>query len=164
MILSFDTQLQVALRALGEVVAPALGQAEKHVQEQLHLAIATLGFVKTRLPEARRWYRMELGHYIDLAEQASLLAGGDAGLDTLAAEGVAALASATADIADYETITRHLRDAVTALVDRCAGSDKGAALDRLVLDRSGDLLPQYRQWAVPFGLELKPDALPAPAW
>ena len=49
MIHSFDSQLQVALRALEEVVAPSLAGAEKHVVEQLMLAIVTIGFVKTRL-------------------------------------------------------------------------------------------------------------------
>ena len=74
MIQSFDVQLQVALRALGEVVAPALQGAEKHVAEQLHLAMATLSFIRTRLPEARRYYRMELLFYMELATAAAELA------------------------------------------------------------------------------------------
>lgn len=161
--LSFDVQLQVALRALNDVVAPALGAAEKHVVEQLHLAVATIGFVKARLPEARRYYRMELRYFVDLAAAAAETAGGDATLDRLVGEGEAALASAEADIADYEAVTGRLRDAITALASH-AEPETRARLDRLVLERSGELLPQYRQWALPFGLELKPEALPAPAW
>lgn len=162
--LSFDVQLQVALRALNEVVAPALGQAEKHVVEQFQLAIATLGFVRTRLPEARRYYRMELRHYADLGRDAAALADNSAMLDPLVATAEAMLADPEADIVDYERATRDLRDAVTMLIGRTAGSDAGRSLQRLILDRSGEMLPQYRQWASPFGLELKPDALPAPAW
>lgn len=161
--LDFDVQLQVALRALNDVVAPALGGAEKHVVEQLHLAVATIGFVKARLPEARRYYRMELTHFVDLAGRAAQAAGAGGSLDAVIREGEAALASAEADSADYVEVTRRLRDEVTALVSRAEGEAR-ARLDRLVLDTSGELLPQYRQWALPFGLELKPETLPAPAW
>ncbi len=161
--LDFDVQLQVALRALNDVVAPALGGAEKHVVEQLHLAVATVGFVKARLPEARRYYRMELRHFIGLASSAAQAAGQDGALNGVVREGEDALASAEADIADYVAITRRLRDEVTALVSRAQGEAR-VRLDKLVLDMSGELLPQYRQWALPFGLELKPETLPAPAW
>ncbi|MGX7927889.1 hypothetical protein ACWPMX_15075 [Tsuneonella sp. HG094] len=161
--LGFDVQLQVALRALNDVVAPALGDAEKHVVEQLHLAMATISFVKTRLPEARRYYRMELRHYIALANEASEIAKTDSQLAQIAAEGEAALANPEVDIADYEAITGRLRDGVTALSSR-SDNETRARLDRLVLEKSGELFPQYRQWALPFGLELKPEALPQPAW
>lgn len=161
--LGFDVQLQVALRALNDVVAPGLGDAEKHIVEQLHLAMATISFVKTRLPEARRYYRMELRHYIALARDASEIGKTNSELSQIAAEGEAALADPEADIADYEAITGRLRDAVTALSSR-SDNETRARLDRLVLDKSGELFPQYRQWALPFGLELKPEALPQPAW
>ncbi|QIG54725.1 hypothetical protein G6N82_11680 [Altererythrobacter sp. BO-6] len=162
--LDFDVQLQVALRALTDVVAPALGEgAEKHVVEQLHLAVATISFVKTRLPEARRYYRMELRHFIDLAEAAARMTGEDAALDAAVRDGEAALRDAEADIGNYIEITRRLREEVAALASRTEGEDR-AALDRLVLDTSGELLAQYRQWALPFGLEPKPEELPAPAW
>lgn len=161
--LGFDVQLQVALRALNDVVAPALGDAEKHVVEQLHLAVATISFVKTRLPEARRYYRMELRHYLGLAGESAEIAGGAARLEEIADEGEAVLKNPEADIADFEQITGRLRDEVTALAS-CADPDIRARLDRLVLEKSGELFPQYRQWVSPFGLEVNPEALPAPAW
>ena len=161
--LGFDVQLQVALRALSDVVAPALSDAEKHVVEQLQLAMATISFVKARLPEARRYYRMELRHYLGLAGDAAEIASGDAQLKRIAEDGEAVLANPEADISDYEAITSRLRDEVTALASR-ADLDIRVKLDRLVLDKSGELFPQYRQWASPFGFELKPGSLPAPAW
>lgn len=161
--LGFDVQLQVALRALNDVVAPALGEAERHVVEQLHLAMATISFVKIRLPEARRYYRMELRHYLGLAGEAAKIAGGNAQLKSTAEEGETVLADPEADIADYEAITGRLRDEVTALASR-SDDEIRAKLDRLVLDKSGELFPQYRRWASPFGFELKPETLPAPAW
>ena len=122
--LDFDVQLQVALRALNDVIAPALSGAEKHVVEQLHLAVATIGFVKARLPEARRYYRMELVQFIALATASAQVAGGDASLEGTAREGEAALSDAEADIADYVAITRRLRDEVTALASRAQGEDR----------------------------------------
>ena len=90
MIQDFDSQLQVSLRALQEVVAPALAGAEKHVVEQLALATLTLGFVKQRLPEARRFYRWELRAHLDLARKLDQ----SAALDAFIASGTAELARA----------------------------------------------------------------------
>lgn len=164
MILSFDVQLQVSLRALEEVVAPALSQAEKHVLEQLHLAIATIGFVKTRLPEARRFARMELAHFIHLAKDVAEAAGGDAGLRSLAQDATLLLEDPVADISDYGSVCSRLRSEVTALGSRCAEPERRKVIDEIILRQSAALLAQYRQWTSPFGFELKPEELPTPAW
>lgn len=162
--LGLDVQLQVALRALEEVVAPALGNAEKHVVEQLHLAIATIGFVKTRLPDARRYARMELAAYVTLAEQ-SLARAGSADALAAALEGArAVMASAEADTAGIEDACRALRDEVTALGSRCTDPAVSRDLDALVLDHGAAMVGQARQWTSPFGFELKPEDLPPPAW
>lgn len=169
MIQSFDVQLQVALRALGEVVAPALYGAEKHVAEQLHLAMATLSFIKTRLPQARRYYRMELSSYMDLAMAAAELAqphlpAESSELVHIVSTGKAALDDPEADIDGYEAITRDLRERITQLSSHAVGTPCHQALDHMILDRGGELLMQYRQWCAPFGFELKPDELPAEKW
>ncbi len=164
MIRDFDSQLQVALRALEEVVAPALGSAEKHVVEQLMLAIATIGFVKTRLPEARRFYRMELRNCIDLAAEAVRIAGvADALADPIAA-GNRALADPEADIAEFEAASRNLRDAVTALSHAAVGQPYQATLDAAILGMSGVLVAQNRVWGASFGFEIQPENLPKAAW
>ena len=156
MIQDFDSQLQVSLRALEEVVAPALAGAEKHVVEQLHLAMLTIGFVKQRLPEARRFARWELSAYIDLAREL----GEDAALASFIADGTAELQRPGADIADFELITRRGRDAIAAFVD--ASGDRRVA-DK-VLEGSKPIVDQARLWCAPFGFELRPEALPAAAW
>lgn len=164
MIQDFDSQLQVSLRALEEVVAPALDGAEKHIVEQLMLAIATIGFVKTRLPEARRFYRMELRSCIALGAEAARI---DRAATVLAAAidaGEAALADPEADIADFEVASRRLRDQITALSHAAVGTPHQAALEAAILEKSGALIAQQRQWCAPFGFELQPEALPQPAW
>ena len=163
MIQGFDVQLQVILRALEEVVAPALSGAEKHVAEQLMLSIATIGFVKLRLPEARRFYRMDLRSGIDLAQEAARIAGADS-LAGAIQDGERALADPEADIADFETASRSLRDGVTALSHASVGQPHQARLDAAILEKSGALIAQNRLWCVPFGFELQPENLPKPDW
>lgn len=162
--LTFDAQLQVALRALEEVVAPALGSAEKHVAEQLQLAMVTLSFVKTRLPDRRRYARMELAAFAQLAEDSVAAAGDAPELAAAAATGRAVLSDPVADFADLESATRHLRDGITALGSGCGDPMLRATLDRLVLDSGAAMIGQARQWTTPFGFELKPEDLPPPAW
>jgi hypothetical protein len=161
---NFYVQVQVALRALEEVVAPALGSTEKHVVEQLMLSIATIGFVKTRLPEARRFYRLELHNCIELAEEVARITSSS---DTLAETinmARCALADPEADIAEFETASRRLRDLVTALSHSSVGQPYQAQLDAAILEKSGALVAQYRLWCAPFGFELQLDNLPEPAW
>lgn len=164
MIHSFDSQLQVALRALEEVVAPSLAGAEKHVVEQLMLAIVTIGFVKTRLPEARRFYRMELRTCIEMAQAAGGIAGTSAEMAQAIAEGNSALADPGADNVAFEAASRRLRDLVTALSAVLAGQPDQTRLDAVILEKSSALLGQYRLWCAPFGFELQPEKLPKPAW
>ena len=164
MIHSFDSQLQVSLRALEEVVAPALGNAEKHVVEQLMLSIMTIGFVKTRLPAARRFYRMELRSCIDLASEASRIAGASAVLADAIRAGEGELADPEADVAEFEAASRTLRDGVTALSHASVGQPWQVKLEGAILERSYALLAQHRKWCAPFGFELQPESLPPAAW
>lgn len=164
MILDFDTQLQVSLRALQDVVAPALAGAEKHAVEQLMLAILTIGFVKTRLPEARRFYRMELRNWIGLARDVAAIADAENGLAAKVQVAEAALNDPEKDLADFERASRELRDAITAASSVAAGSEEGRRLERAILERDADMLAQSRQWCLPFGFELQPELLSKPAW
>jgi hypothetical protein len=164
MIHSFDSQLQVSLRALEDVVAPALAGAEKHVIEQLMLSILTIGFVKTRLPEARRFYRMELRSCIEMAQTAVGIAGASDSLAAAIAAGETALADPEADIAEFEAASRALRDGITALSNASVGQSSKTKLEAAILDKSSALVAQYRQWCLPFGFELHPEALPKAAW
>jgi hypothetical protein len=164
MIHSFDSQLQVSLRALEEVVAPALAGAEKYVIEQLMLSIVTIGFVKTRLPEARRFYRMELRSCIEIARTAADIADASGELAEGIKAGEQALADPEADIAEFETASRALRDSVTALSHASVGQPFQLKLEAAILNKSSTLVAQYRQWCLPFGFELHPEALPKAAW
>ena len=162
----FDTQLQVSLRALREVVAPALQNGEKHVVEQLHLAIATLDFAKQRLPYARRYHRLELENYIGFAAEVRAVVGTDqtALRDQLAAAesaGKAELRRPEAEIEDYLIVARRLRELIASAVSAAIDKPHERALDLLIIERQKKFLLLQRAWFVPSGFELKPEDLPS---
>lgn len=164
MIRDFDAQLQVALTALQDIVAPALSGADNHVIEQLMLSVATVGFVKARLPEARRFYRMDLRSWIELSKDTAQIVSVPDDMAKTIADGVHVLTDPEADIADFENISRQLRDHVTALSAAAVGQPYQADLESVILEKLGVLIAQNRQWTASFGFELKPDNLPLPAW
>ena len=169
MIQSFETQLQVSLRALGEIVAPALAGADKHVIEQLHLVIAALGFMQARLPLADAFQRTELEAYIALAEEAGANCRRHRGsecvpLNEAVSQGRSALASSTPIAEDYQHSTRHLRELVVALITETANEAEAAELQAIVLARSGDMIGDARLWCLPLGFELDPNVLPRRNW
>ena len=164
MIQDFDSQLQVALTALQDVVAPALADGEKHVVEQLMLAIMTVRFVKQRLPESRSFYRMELRGWTDLARRVAEIGGEGEALAAPVAAGEAVLDDPEADLEAYSAAQRDLRDAITAAYAACSGKAKGSEIEAVILDGHGSLTEQNRLWLLPLGYEIQPETLPEPAW
>ena len=163
---SFDTELQVVLRSLEEVVLPALHGADKHVVEQLHLSMAALNFMRERLPHAGRFFRGELAEYATLAESAADLmtphAIGEADeLRALADAAHRILQSPTADWADYIEATRRLRAAIAHMTECGTGAPYEDDLNDLVMATSSKMHLHTRAWYLPFGFELNPETLPA---
>lgn len=165
MIQSFHTQLEVTMRALREVVAPAVDAGNKQVVEQLQLSIATLAFMQQRLPYARRYYRMELQHLLDTAQElaavvVSTQAATAAALRGAIDQGRGELLRPEAEIEDYQIVARQLRELMSGAVAASAGSACEAQLDALVLRSVEFLLLRERVWCLPLGFELQPEALP----
>ena len=166
---AFDTQLQVSVRALREIVAPALAGADKHVVEQLHLVMAALEFMGQRIPAARRYYRDELASYIALSRDAVALVSAEAGaacagLIEAMATGESELQRPDAEIEHYQLITRRLREGLAGLLALSISHAAEAALQALVLERSEAILLAARVWCLPLGFELNPEALPRLGW
>ena len=169
MIQSFETQLQVSLRALGEIVAPALAGADKHVIEQLHLVIAALGFMQARLPLADAFQRTELEAYLALGDEVAANFRKHRGvecapLNEAVSEGREALAGSTSIGEVYQRSTRRLREHVVDLITETASETEAADLQAIVLGRSGDMIGDARLWCLPLGFELDPAALPRRDW
>lgn len=163
MIQSFHTQLQVTLRALREVVAPALDQKDHQALEQLHLSVATLEFMQKRLPYARRYHRMELNHLIGLARQVIEIAAARPAAESLAKAinlGNHELNRPEAEVEDYLIVSRQLRDLISGAVADAVGQPFEDRLDALIVNATEYLLLRERVWCQPLGFELKPQDLP----
>jgi hypothetical protein len=161
----FETQLQVVQRALGEVVLPALGNADKHVIEQLHLSLAAIGFMQQRLPLARRYYRGTLQRYLAMAGAVATLLHADAkGLENQSKQSKAVLDDPAASDAELRAATAALRAQIAALVESSRDTPHEGALDALVLEHSEAILLEDRSWCIPLGFELRPEDLPKPDW
>lgn len=165
MMQSFDTQLQVSLRALKDVVAPTLASAEGHVVEQLHLAIATLEFTRQRLPYARPYHRLELQKIIDLSREVADLVGDAQAADR---DGLATASDAASELLDqpeaqveeYLMSGRALRELISQAVRHSAGAAHEPALDKLIVERQRALFTLQRVWCAPLGLDHEAAALP----
>lgn len=165
MIQSFQIQLQVTLRALREVVAPALDQKDKQALEQLHLSVATLEFMQKRLPYARRYHRTELDHLIGLARQvieitATARSATAESLAKAISLGNQELNRPEAEVEDYLIVSRQLRDLISGAVADAAGQPFEARLDTLIVNATEYLLLRERVWCLPLGFELSPQDLP----
>jgi hypothetical protein len=166
MIQSFNNQLQVSIRALREVVAPALSSSEKQAVEQLHLSLATLEFMRTRLPYARRYFRMELEGYLDLARQVTEILANElpkqkAQLESSIKLGKSELDRPTAENEDYLIVARQIRETISATIAEAVGKPFAQRLNALIIKTSEQQLLQERVWCLPFGFELRPEDLPS---
>ena len=166
MIQIFDTQLEVSLRAMRDVVAPALNDAESHVLEQFGLVLATLEFMRHRLPYARSFFRLELTHLLSLSESVRALVADDQ--PALAAELCQIEAAARNDLArpeieieDYLVVGRKLRELIGELIRLSNGKSYEKQLDQLTLRNQKEFLPLQRAWCMPLGLDSRPDELPS---
>lgn len=151
-----DLQLAVVIKALRDVVAPAVDPANKLAIEQLHLSIATIGLVQRGLPLAHARARRELLNAVALAD-AVTAAGGT--LDVAAAG--AALADPAADEPRLDEVRRALLAAVEGAVAAAAGTPRETAVARAVIAASKPQCDLARAWGGASGFEVEPDALPA---
>jgi len=151
-----DLQLAVVIKALRDVVAPAVDPANKLAIEQLHLSIATLGLVQNGLPLAHARARRELINAIDLA--AAVSAAG-ASIDAAAAHGV--LADAAADEGALDAARRALLSTVEQAVSASAGKPEERAIAKAVIAASKPQCDLARAWCAGSGFEVEADALPS---
>lgn len=166
-----DIQIQTILKALVDVILPAVDPENKLAQEQTRLAIGTLQLVAKRLPIAYRYDRDELNRYVGLSRgliaQVGKKAGGRVvtGLEALAAHGADVLDRARAEPAEMEKAIFDLRAMIGELIEAVhAGGDAAAqaAIRQLVLAAAKQELERERAAVVDMGWETDPRTHAAP--
>lgn len=160
-----DQALQAAVKALAEVVSPAVDSADALAVEQLRLVISWLQFHGLRRPDERRLAWAVLRQRIALARDAAAALHGtalqaDVQARTDTAQSLLARADARSD--DWRHAAEALDGAIGAAFDALAGGPAAArdALARVVLRHAEDGLMLHRAWFAPFGFEARPDAVP----
>lgn len=147
-------QLQVVIKALGETVAPVIPANEKVAQEQLHLAMATLGILRSHLPMSRRFLRSLSRDAVNMADQLSEivpsqgLAGPRAGLE-------AALADPGLEDHELEKARAELMEATCALLEGLEPEHREAAR-KVVIAASALPIERQRAWFIGSGFEPVP--------
>jgi len=166
-----DIQLRSMVKAMIDVVLPAVDPDNKLAQEQARLIIGTLQLVAKRLPIAYRYDRDELERYValsrDLVAQVGPALGGQAisDLEQLAARGSDVLDRARAEPAELEQAIFDLRDSVSGLIlaaRNVTDPETRARLRKLILASSKVELDRERALVVDMGFEPDPAKIPPP--
>lgn len=163
-------QIQSMIKAMTDVVLPAVAPEHKMAQEQARLVIGMLTLLAQRLPLQFRYDRDELDRYVALAAQLQKrVQGADrtrAATDEMNAclsNGAAVLDRARAEPCEVEAAVFDLRAAVSALVQAAAeegDSSSQAALKELILGAAKAQLDRERAWLISMGFEADPSAVP----
>jgi predicted nuclease with TOPRIM domain len=162
-------QLPAMIKAMTDVVIPALEPGNRMAQEQARLIVGMLGLMAARLPLMFAYDRDELERYLSLSDtllkhvngKASALAAAKE-LDASAAHGAEVLDRARAEPGELEAAVLSLRAKVSALVRSVYDEGEPAirgAVSRAVLSASKDQLDRERSWLIPQGWEADPSAL-----
>lgn len=164
-------QIQTVIKALTDVVLPAVDPHNKLAQEQGQLAVGMLQLVAQRQHLMYRFDRDELARFLALADTLQQHASGLPGVaDALgalaasAAAGADVLARAQAEPGELEDANFALRETVGALVTQaCVGSAMSdlKPLTQTVNEHAKAQLLRERVWLLPQGWEPDAKALPS---
>ncbi len=163
-------QIQSMIKALTDVVLPAVDPANKLAQEQARLVVGTLNLMAQQLPLRFRFDCDELSRLLQLADVLRKAAQGGAGtaacVERMGRAATAASRALEQAQAGPDAIGQAIRDlrAVTSQVVRSAYVEcEGAALKRVegaVLASSKEQLLRDRSWVLAQGWEPDPEAVP----
>ena len=162
-----DNALLASIKALDNVVRPALDPNDPLASEQLHLVTGFLKFLRTRLPHWHSRHLFELEHYRTMAEH--VLNDAQSVSTDLSGRLEAAISKAKAvehqDKAALSEIRSHVAElsmTISALVRSAADSDTEVRerIEKSILAHSKKWVDMQRSWFAPQGFELHPEELP----
>lgn len=164
-------QIQTVIKAMTDVVFPAVDPNNKLAQEQAGLVIGMLHLVAQRLPLMYRYDRDELSRFLALAEtlqnEAKKLPGATAALHALATSadvGENVLDRAQAEPSELEAASFELREKIGALITAIYAETDTASLSHIsaiVTAHAKEQLLRERSWLIAQGWEADPKTIPA---
>lgn len=162
-----DNALLASIKALNEVVLPAVDPSDPLAVEQLRLVAGFLKFLGARLPYVYDRNRFELEHYLALGERLAADARGASTqvsqrLDKAIEDAGALLRGQRASVAEMRNATAALSAPISGLVRVVADADPvlRQRVEQAVLVGAKPWVDMQRAWFVVQGFELHPDELP----
>jgi len=163
-------QIKSMVKAMTDVVLPAIDPANKLAQEQARLVVGMLGLMAQQLPLQFRFDRDELARLLELAGELKRVAGGAAalrpGVDAMGRAAAAAAQTLEQARIGPEQLEQAVRDmrATTSEVVRAASVSADERTMRQVQDAvlaaSREQLLRDRSWVLAQGWEPDPAAIP----
>lgn len=170
MLLRADMQLASIIKAMKEVIIPAVDGQNSLAIQQAQLIVGLLNLMAHQLPVQFLFDRDELRRLIACAQNLSEVSTNDPAIGEamkqLAAGRAAAAAvleHCTADPANLLAAVRDMREATSVLMSAAAsGSDKEALgkVERIILDMSREQILRERSLLLSQGFEPDPAAIP----
>lgn len=151
-----DLQLSVSIKALRDVVAPAIDPANALAAEQLHLAMVTLEMVRSRLPHMHRIARQELENAISMATAVDI----ESRLVEIVAGSRDMLANPAINTAYLDTQRLRLLEAVSAMFNETQDPARRTQMTRAVVAQSKSQCDLARALSLQAGFEPDPADVP----
>jgi hypothetical protein len=165
-----EIQIASVIKAMKDVVMPAIDPANKLAVEQSQLIVGLLSLLSTQLPVQFRFDRDELGRLFSCAETLKEIPATDSGikaaLDKLSASSATAstvLERCKLDPAELTICVRDMREAIGSAVVAVTGTtDLSTQLyvEKIILDMSKDQLLRDRSLMKMQGWEANPASVP----
>lgn len=166
-----DLQIQSMIKAMSDIILPAVDADNRLAQEQARLVIATLQLVAKRLPIAYRYDRDELGRYLNLSRDLLAQLGKSqvspvvSRLEQQLANGADVFERARAEPSELESSIFELRATVGELIQETRTQNHPATratVRKLVLAAAKLELDRERALVVDIGFEADPNDMPRP--
>ena len=162
--------LRAAVRALTDVVSPAVDPNDARAKEQLRLAIDYIEFVLERLDYFHDRELFDLRHHLEMAEAVQEIVGplalpGQAALTAAIELGVQATPERSIPVRLVKDATAALAGAIAAVVREAPGFDSAIRIniEQCILRLSKARFAFERSWYLPLGLDPDPgEVLPLP--
>lgn len=161
---TIDNDLRGVVKALSDVVQPALDPADPLAGEQLRLAISYLDFLRSRLDFTGSRRRFELRDNLELAKALARLKEGLSAvlyeaLELAVFEGEQLLASSMEDAEEARSAAAKLAAAIRLIVRESATgpAEFRDAVEKTVLNRSEERIMFERAWFLPVGGDRQPE-------
>lgn len=163
-----ENGLRAAVKALRDIVAPAISHADPLAIEQLRLVVDYLEFVRQRLDFFHERDRFELDHNLTMARALDALGvpGSDGTMALLGSaiqDGANAYALAAASSPALKSAAATLAAAIRELIRESAGFDAQIRrrVERCVLDATDERITFDRAWYLPLGFDPAGGDVPA---